>query len=158
MKKVLVRPLLWLALFSPALALADLCPEVGRYSNETRQVELDFVEMPVFTDLDGNPIPFQDQVRGLYSMVLSLPFGFADIKIDSYSLIGTITDSNPCYAKFDLATGSLEIPKILVPTLIPYLHGNPISGPVVECSATLQQSVIRPTVFRLTQYNCVFPQ
>ena len=154
MKKVLVKPLLWLALFSPSLVLADSCTEVGTYDNETRQVELNFVEIPIFTDLDGNPIPPQDQM-GLYSMVLSLPFGFADIKIDNYELIGTITNSNPCYAKFDPATGLLEIPKIIVPTLIPYLYGNPISGPNVECSATLQQSVIRPTVFRLTQYNCV---
>ena len=158
MKPVLVGPLLWLALFSPSLVLADLCTEVGRYSNETRQVELNSVEMPIFNDLDGNPIPLQEQAMGLYSMVLSLPFGFADIKIESYSLIGTITDSDPCYAKFNPATGSLEIPKILVPTIIPYLHGNPISGPIIECSATLQQSVIRPTVFRLTQYDCVFPQ
>ena len=154
MKKVLARPLLWLALFSPSLALADLCTEVSVYSNENRQVELN-VEMPIFTDLDGNPLA--EPVMGLYLMVLSLPFGFADIRIDSYDLIETITDSNPCYAKFNPATGSLDIPKIRVPTIIPYLHGNPITGPIVECSATLQQSVVRPTVFRLIQYNCVFP-
>ena len=158
MKKVSVRPLLWLAWFVPSLALADLCTEVGIYSNETRQVELDFVEMPIFTDINGNPVPPQNQMMGLYSMVLSLPFGFADVKIESYSLIGAITESNPCYAKFTPTTGLLEIPKILVPTIIPYLHGSPIYGPIVECSATLQQSVLRPETFSLIQYNCAFSQ
>ena len=43
MKKVSVRPLLWLAWFIPSLAIADLCPEVGIYSNETRQVELEYI-------------------------------------------------------------------------------------------------------------------
>ncbi len=155
MKKVSVRPLLWLAWFIPSLALADLCTEVGIYSNDTRQVKLDFVEMPIFTDMNGNPIPPQNQTMGFYSMVLSLPFGFADIRIESYTLIGEITESNPCYAKFTPSTGLLEIPKILVPTIIPYLHGNPISGPIVECSATLQQSVLRPEIFSLIHYNCV---
>lgn len=155
MKKVSVRPLLWLAWFIPSLAWADSCTEVGLYSNETRHVELDFVEMPLFTDINGNPIPPQNQTMGLYSMVLSLPFGFADVRIESYSLIGAITESNPCYAKFTPATGLLTIPKILVPTVIPYVHGSPISGPIVECSATLQQSVVRPEIFSLIQYNCV---
>ena len=130
--------------------LPDPCVQLPVYSNETRQATLPFVEMPLYLDIHGQAI----QLTGLYSAMLEIPFGFSDFQIKELTFKEVLTESNSCHAKFTPDTGTLEIPKIRVPTITPALQKIPTSGLNAECQATLRQSLIRPEVFSLTQYNC----
>jgi len=120
------------------------------YSNETRQIHLPEVAIPAFADVGGQKIQRMD----LYSAVLTIPFGFADFELSSWSFLKTIAAVTPCYAQFFPEEGSLKIPMLQVPTLTPYLKNEIVSGPVVECQASLQQSVVRPEVFSLIEWEC----
>ena len=127
--------------------------EPATYSNETRQVDLPYVEVPLYTDIDGKSILF----TGIFSAILEIPFGFSDIQVKELTFIETIEQTNSCHAKFDPENGLLTIPILNVPTIIPSLTNNPISGPEVQCDATLQQSVLRPDVLSLIEFNCKLP-
>lgn len=132
----------------------DPCMKLPSYSNETRQVSLPFVEIPLYLDVHGQTA----QLTGLYSALLEIPFGFSDFQIKELTFKEVMTESNSCHAKFTPDTGTLEIPKIRVPTSVPYLKEIPTSGLAIECQVTLSQSLIRPEVFSLSKFNCDWPE
>ena len=127
--------------------------EPATYSNETRQVTNLSIEIPLYTDVDGKSILF----TGLFSAILEIPFGFSDIQVKELTFIETIEQTNSCHAQFSPENGLLTIPFLTVPTIIPSLTNNPISGPNVQCDATLQQSILRPDVLSLIDFNCNLP-
>ncbi|BAP58206.1 hypothetical protein THII_3909 [Thioploca ingrica] len=127
--------------------------EPATYSNETRQATLPYVEIPLYTDIDGKSI----LSIGLFSAILEIPFGFSDIQVKELTFISTIEQTNPCHPQFKPENGVLTIPVLNVPTIVPYLKSTPIFGPIVQCDATLQQSILRPDVLSLTGFNCVLP-
>jgi alpha-tubulin suppressor-like RCC1 family protein len=123
------------------------------YSNETREVTLPYVEVPLYTDVNGQAI----LSIGLFSATLGIPFGFSDIKVETLTFIKTIAQTDPCHAQFTPENGLLMIPALKVPTIVPYLKSEPISGPIVQCNAKLQQSILRPDVLSLIEFNCGLP-
>jgi hypothetical protein len=127
--------------------------EPATYSNETRQATLPYVEVPLYTDINGQAI----LSLGLFSATLGIPFGFSDIRVETLTFIETIAQTDPCHAQFTPANGLLTIPTLQVPTIVPYLKSEPISGPVVQCNAKLQQSILRPDVLSLIEFNCGLP-
>ncbi|NJO18141.1 MAG: hypothetical protein HC877_21145 [Thioploca sp.] len=127
--------------------------EPATYDNEMRQVELPYVEIPLYTDINGQAI----LSIGLFSATLGIPFGFSDIQVETLTFLDTITQTDPCHAQFTPADGLLTIPTLQVPTIVPYLKNEPISGPPVQCNAKLQQSILRPDVLSLIEFNCGLP-
>lgn len=125
--------------------------EPATYSNETREAFIPCLEMPLYTDFDGQPVGV---VMGLYSAVLEIPFGFSDFRVKELALLGEIETSNPDNAAFDSESGILYIPSVQVPTITPYLGPAVVSGPILDCYAVLQQSVLRPEVLSLIDYSC----
>jgi len=123
------------------------------YSNETRQAILPCVEIPLYTDINGSPI----NITGLYSAVLEIPFGFSDFEAKELTFLEIIDESNPTHARFNPDTGILDIPRIDVPTTVPLLVGGTIPGPVLQCSAKLQQSALRAEVLMLQEFDCNLP-
>ncbi len=128
----------------------DHCKQLATYSHDSRQAYLPYIEIPLYTNMDGNPIA----ATGLYSGVLEIPFGFADFAIKELTFLDTIEQSKSCHTKFIPETRMLYIPNLIMPTQVPYLNGKLMPGFEIECSASLQQSVIRPTVFSLTTFEC----
>lgn len=128
--------------------------EPATYSNDTRQATLPGVEVPLYTDVNGQAI----LSIGLFSATLEIPFGFSDIKVKTLTFIKTIAQTDPCHAQFTPENGLLTIPALKVPTIVPYLKSEPISGPIVQCNAKLQQSILRPDVLSLIEFNCGLPQ
>ena len=126
------------------------------YSNTTREAIIPCLEMQLYTDIDGKPLILDPALKGLYRAVLEIPFGFSDIEVKELTWIEDLTTSNSDTAKFDSETGILSIPTIEVPT-ITYITGETASGPIVNCYAVLRQSVLRPTVLSLTEFNCSLP-
>ncbi|MDY6991686.1 MAG: ExeM/NucH family extracellular endonuclease [Pseudomonadota bacterium] len=124
--------------------------QMAVYSNITRQAFLPCIEIPLYTDIDGQTV----SMLGLYSGILEIPFGFSDFRLKELTFLQQITESTAQHAKFFPESGQLEIPQIEVTTIIPYLNDELISGPVVICSVQLQQSVLRPEVLSLTQFEC----
>jgi hypothetical protein len=123
------------------------------YSNETRQAILPCVEIPLYTDINGSPI----NITGLYSVVLEIPFGFSNFEAKELTFLEIIDESNPIHARFNPDSGILDIPRIDVPTTVPLLVDGTIPGPVLQCSAKLQQSALRAEVLMLQDFDCNLP-
>lgn len=127
--------------------------EPATYNNETRQAILPCVEIPLYTDINGSPI----NITGLYSAVLEIPFGFSDFEAKELTFLEIIEESNPTHARFNPDSGILDIPRIDVPTTVPLLVGGTVPGPTLQCSAELQQSVLRAEVLILQEFDCNLP-
>jgi hypothetical protein len=122
-------------------------------SNETRQAILPCLEIPLYTDINGSPIEF----TGLYSAILEIPFGFSDFKAKELNFLEIIEESNPSHARFNPDSGILDIPRIDVPTTVPLLDGETVSGPTLQCHAKLQRSALRAEVLMLQEFDCNLP-
>jgi hypothetical protein len=127
--------------------------EPAIYSNQTDQAYLPAVEMPFFTKIDGKAV----NLIGLYSAILEIPFGFSNFEVKELTFIQTLATSDPCHAIFTPDTGILTIPALEVTAVTSYLSPQLIEGPVLTCSATLQQSVLKPDVLSLIKYACDLP-
>ena len=135
--------------YEPAVCSDD----PATYSNETRQAILPCVEIPLYTDINGSPI----NITGLYSAVLEIPFGFSDFEAKELTFLEIIEESNPAHARFNPDSGILDIPRIDVPTTVPLLVGGTVPGPILQCSAELQQSALRAEVLMLQEFDCNLP-
>jgi hypothetical protein len=127
--------------------------EPAIYSNQTAQAYLPALEIPFFTEIDGKAI----NLIGLYSAILEIPFGFNDFEVKELTFIQTLATSDPCHAIFTPDTGILTIPTLEVTAVTSYLSPQLIEGPVLTCSATLQQSVLKPEVLSFIRYACDLP-
>ncbi|MCP3893148.1 MAG: hypothetical protein GY706_00740, partial [Bacteroides sp.] len=123
------------------------------YSNDTRQAILPCVEVPLYTDVEGHPI----ELMGLYSAVMEIPFGFSDFEVKELTFLEIIETSNLLHAHFNPNTGILDIPRIDVPTIASLLGEGSADGPALQCSAILQQSVLRVEVLMLKELDCKLP-
>ena len=126
------------------------CELSAYYSPETRQAYLPYVEIPLYMDINGQGVA----VTGVYSGVLEIPFGFADFAVKELVFLNLIEQSQSCHARFIPEEGKLQVPYIKVPTQTPYLNNELILGAEMECSATLQQSILRKEVFSLVNFEC----
>lgn len=120
------------------------------YHNDSRQVYLPYVDMPLYTDIDGKPL----MLIGTYSATLAIVDGFSDFAVQALSFQATRAQANRCHAQFEPEQGILEIPQVHVPTLAMLSPGSWAQGPTITCQARLQQSVIRIEVFSLITLNC----
>lgn len=127
--------------------------EPAIYSNQTDQAYLPALKIPFFTEIDGETI---NRV-GLYSALLEMPFGFYDFKVKELTFIQTITTSDPGHATFMPDTGILTIPILEMTAVTSYLSPQLIEGPILTCSASLRQSVLRPDVLSLIEHTCDLP-
>jgi predicted extracellular nuclease len=134
--------------------LPQSCDLVANYSPEKRQAYLPYIEMPLYTDIDGQAVA---TVTGLFAGVLEIPFGFADFAVKELVFLNFVEQSKSCHARFIPEEGQLQIPNIRVPTQTSYLHNEVILGVEMECSATLQQSILRKEVFSLVAFDCHLP-
>ncbi|BAP57820.1 hypothetical protein THII_3523 [Thioploca ingrica] len=139
--------------FKVAVESVSVACEPAIYSNQTDQAYLPAVEMPFFTRIDGKAV----NLIGLYSALLEMPFGFSDFEVKELTFIQTTATSDPCHAIFTPDTGTLTIPFLEVTAVTRYLSPQLIEGPVLTCSATLQQSVLKPEVLSLIKYACDLP-
>jgi hypothetical protein len=131
--------------------LSTLCSEKPpTYSNETRQLDLPCLEIPAWLDISGKPT----KLVGLYSAILEISSGFNEFEVIQFDYSNIVNASNPLHAKFDVETGILNIPYAQIPTVIPLPNGNQIPGPILTCSATLQQSALRPNFLQLVDADC----
>lgn len=120
------------------------------YHNDSRQAYLPYVDIPLYTDIDGQQLMW----LGIYSAVLEITDGFADFAVKTLSFQSVSTQSHPCHAQFEPITGLLEIPQLEIPTLAIMASGHWAQGPRVTCQATLQQSVIRIEMLSLNTLAC----
>ena len=134
--------------------LSPACELTATYSPETRQAYLPYIEIPLYNDIDGQAVA---SVMGVYSGVLEIPFGFNDFAVKELTFLNLIEQSQPCHARFIPGTGKLQIPSIRVPTQIAYLNNELTQGVEMECSATLQQSILRREIFSLVDFECHLP-
>jgi len=123
------------------------------YSNDTRQAMLPCVEIPLYTDVTGQPI----ELIGLYSTILEIPFGFSDFEVKEMTFSEIIETSNPSHARFNPDSGILDVPRIDVPTIVPLFGGETTAGPTLQCRASLQQSELRAEVLMLKAFDCDLP-
>lgn len=121
-----------------------------------RQAFLPAVEIPLYTDMDGKPLFINGQTAfiGLYSATLKISFGFSSFEVIEPKSLGISKNSDSCHAKFSPETGRLDIPQINVPTLVFMANQIPVSGPVVKCRTSLQQSIVRIDILELTKFDC----
>ena len=134
---------------------------VATYSNDTRQAILPCLEMPLYLDPTGQNFDaiLSSPPIGLYSATLEIPFGFSDFEVKALSFKASLSEPDATHAQFDPNTGVLTIPKIQMPSIVPWLNaGLQISGPKLECSVVLQQSILRAEVLSLTDLQCVLEQ
>ncbi|BAP55934.1 hypothetical protein THII_1637 [Thioploca ingrica] len=75
-----------------------------------------------------------------------------DFEVKELTFIQTMTASDTGHAIFTPDTGILTIPTLEVTAVASYLSPELIEGLVLTCSATLQQSVLRPDVLSLIKY------
>jgi predicted extracellular nuclease len=130
------------------------CELTASYSPDTRQAYLPYIEMPLYTDIDGQAVA---STIGVFSGVLEIPFGFADFAVKELVFLNITEQSKSCHARFIPEEGKLQIPYIRVPTQITSLNNELILGVEMECSATLQQSILRREVFSLVALECHLP-
>jgi vibriolysin len=131
---------------------------LATYSNETQQATIPCLEVPLYTDVDGEPfftnIDGQSlPLTGLYSAVLDMQSGFADIQMAQFHWIDIITQPNADYAKFIPNNGILDIPNIYVPADLIY-PDTPVDK-LIQCHVSLQQFMFEPGTFQLRDdYSC----
>ncbi len=125
------------------------------YSNDTRQAIIPCLEMPPLLDPTNEPLGLP--VIPLYTAVLEIPFGFYDFRVNQLTFVDKLTTSNPNNAKFDPDTGVLTVPSVDIPIITPSFGGQTASGFLVNCNATLRESVSRPEVLKLIDLNCQLP-
>ena len=75
------------------LSFVTCSNDPATYSNETRQAILPCVEIPLYTDVTGQPI----ELIGLYSTILEIPFGFSDFEVKEMTFSEIIETSNPMH-------------------------------------------------------------
>jgi hypothetical protein len=131
----------------------ESCELSAYYSPQTRQAYLPYIEIPLYMDINGKAVG----VIGVYSGVLEIPFGFGDFAVKELVFLHLIEQSESCHARFIPEEGKLQVPYIKVPTQTPYLNNELIPGAEMECSATLQQSILRKEVFSLVSIECHLP-
>lgn len=118
-------------------------PCLATYSDETQQATIPCLQVPLYTDIDGEPfhINIDDgqslPLFGLYSAVLDLQFGFKDIQMSQFAFIDIATQPSTDQAKFIPDSGILNIPSIYVPAYLIYPDA-PVDK-LVKCHVSLQQ-------------------
>ena len=123
---------------------------MASYSNTSREAILPAVAVPLYVDINGEPVAFW----GAYSVTLEIPFGFSDFQFKEYSFIEMLPDAptDLCYSIYDPLEGSITINEISVPTIVPIYSSSGLDeGPSLKCSAVLTHSPIRPEVFSLEE-------
>ncbi|BAP54940.1 elastase [Thioploca ingrica] len=125
------------------------------YSNDTRQAIIPCLEMPPLLDPTDGPLGLS--VVSLYTAVLEIPFGFSDFRVNQLTFVDKLTTSNPNNAKFDPDTGVLTVPSVDISTITPSFGGQTAAGFLVNCNATLRESVLKPEVLKLIDLNCQLP-
>ncbi|NJO18140.1 MAG: hypothetical protein HC877_21140 [Thioploca sp.] len=127
------------------------CNNPATYDNNLREAHLPAVEVPLYIDITGQPIPS----IGLFDVKLRIPFGYSDFELKEAVFKGILIDSDPCNAQFIPETGILSVPQVKIPTLIAAIDSTQSQvGPDIKCSAILQQSNIRITVLSLKELQC----
>jgi pseudolysin/vibriolysin len=125
------------------------------YDNYSRQAIIPCLEMPTLLDPTDELLGLP--VISLYTAVLEIPFGFYDFRVNQLTFVDKLTTSNPNNAKFDPDTGILTIPSVNISTITPSFGGQTASGFLVNCNATLRESVLKPEVLKLIDLNCQLP-
>lgn len=127
------------------------CNNPAIYFNNIREAHLPAVEIPLYIDMSGQPI----SSVGLFAVKLRIPFGFADFEVKEIVFKEILVNSDPCNAQFIPETGILTVPQVEIPTFIIITDSIPPQlGPVIKCSAVLQQSNIRISVLSLKELQC----
>jgi hypothetical protein len=127
------------------------CNNPAIYFNDIREAHLPAVEVPLYIDITGQPI----SSIGLFAVKLRIPFGFSDFELKEAVFKEILINHDPCNAQFIPETGILNIPQVEIPTLIAAIDSTqPQVGPVIKCSAVLQQSNIRISVLSLKEIQC----
>jgi hypothetical protein len=132
-------------------AVDEGCNNPAIYFNDIREAHLPAVEIPLYLDMSGQPI----SSVGLFAVKLRIPFGFADFEVKEVVFKEILKNSDSCNAKFIPETGILTVPQVEIPTFIAITDSiQPQLGPVIKCSAVLQQSNIRISVLSLKELQC----
>jgi len=132
------------------------CNNPAIYFNDIREAHLPAVEIPLYLDMSGQPIPSV----GLFAVKLRIPFGFSDFEVKEVVFKEIFKQSDPCNAQFIPETGILTVPQVEIPTFIAITDltqlqlSSVVIGPVIKCSAVLQQSNIRISVLSLKELQC----
>ena len=127
------------------------------YDNDYRQAVIPCLEMPAYVDVDGQPLMLSTPTTSLYTAVLEIPFGFSDFRVTQLNFLERLDNPSPNNAKFDPETRILTVPSVDIPTITPSFGGQTASGFLVNCNATLQESVLKPEVLKLIELNCQLP-
>lgn len=135
-------------------AVDEECNNPAIYFNDTREAHLPAVEVPLYIDITGQPI----SSIGLFAVNLRIPFGFSDFELKEAIFKEILISHDPCNAQFIPETGILNVPQVEIPTLIAAIDSTQLQvGPVIKCSAVLQQSNIRISVLSLKEIHCTSP-
>jgi len=131
------------------------------YDLTTREVTVPFIDIPLISPIDGK---LTGEIA-VFSGKLQQTKGVDDFTLveDSFGYVGTVSDYDPCHAKYTYSKGQggmyddggkLEIPFVEVPSFVPTPFG-PIMGPTNVFNATLRQLAVDPEVFHLEEYNYI---
>ena len=109
------------------LILNSTC--LATYSSEAQQATIPCLQVPLYTDIDGEPFYTNVDgqplpVFGLYSAVLDMRLGFKDIQMNQFTFI-EITQPQVDQAKFIPGSDILDTPNIYVPAYLIY-PGTPV--------------------------------
>jgi len=129
----------------------DDCEKPATYTKGSQQAFLPVVEIPLYTDIDGQRI--DSHLIGLFAATLQASVSFSSFEVATLKSLGIATQSEECHAKFNPSTGILEIPQLNVSS-VAVMGNQTSSGPLVKCRATLQQSEVRLTILELTKFDC----